>query len=310
MRITNNMMARTFLSNLNSNMAALEKSQYQVYTGKRLTKLSDDPVGILKSMTARTKLYRLEQHKENAKTAETWLTQAETNLMELNKIIASVYEAAVQVTSDTYNPEDKDKTASFIAQMRDHVLDLGNGQESELYIFSGYSTTLRPFSIDANGYISYKGLDMKNIAANDPQRDQVLQFEIGYGVYADVTITGIDFMGEGTDNIYNLMQDFQKALSDPNVDFGSLKHFIDDFSKAQDRVLAQISDIGGRLNRLDMVVTRYEQDKLTYTDMKSRIEDIDEAEAIMNFSMAEMVYQAALNVGARILQPSLLDYIR
>lgn len=310
MRITNHMMTNNFLNNMNANLNTMEKYQYQLYTGRRLMRLSDDPVGILKSMTARVKLYRLEQHKENAESAKTWLTQAETNLMELNKIIASAYESAVQVTSDTYNPEDKDKVASFIAQMRDHVLDLGNGTESELYIFGGYTTTQKPFDVGANGYITYKGQDMNAIAANDPERSQVIKFEIGYGIYTETTINGIDFMGEGTNNIYNMLHDFQTALSDPNVDFASLKHFIGDFTKAQDRVLAQVAEIGGKLNRLDMVVSRYEEDKITYTDMKSRVEDADEAEAIMNFKMAEMIYQSALNVGARILQPSLLDYIR
>jgi len=71
-----------------------------------------------------------------------------------------------------------------------------------------------------------------------------------------------------------------------------------------------MAEIGGRQNRLDMMNTRFEQDTINYTQMKSDVEDLDQAEAIMNYSMAEAVYRAALSVGGRILQPTLVDFLR
>jgi flagellar hook-associated protein 3 FlgL len=44
--------------------------------------------------------------------------------------------------------------------------------------------------------------------------------------------------------------------------------------------------------------------------MQSDVEDLDQGEAIMNFSMMEAVYRAALSVGGRVLPPSLMDFLR
>lgn len=314
MRITNGMLTSNFLKNLNGNVDRMQKYQYQLSTGKKLQNLSEDPVGILKSMTARVKIARLNQHQKNVDSARTFLTQTETNLMELNKLLQSAYETAVQLNNDTYSENDRAATAAYIKELRDHVLDLGNGQESELYIFGGYATTQRPFEI-INGTIHYKEQDMNSIPANDPERDQVIQYEIGHGIYSDVSLTGIEFMGEGDKNIYTVLDDFYNVLNDPSrrPDIsGFIGKIIGTESGPglQDRVLSQIADIGGRINRLDMVENRYATDKLTYTDMMSKVEDVDIAEATMQFMMAEAVYNSALNTGARILQPSLLDYIR
>lgn len=310
MRITTGMMTNNFLTNMNGNINRLVKYQNQLSTGQRMQKLSDDPVGIIRSLSARTKISRLSQHQENIDTGRAWLTQAETNLSELNDIIKKAYEYAVQITSDTYNPDDKAATASFIAQMRDHVLDLGNGQESELYIFGGHTTTQKPFAVGADGYITYKGYSMIGGVIPADEYTQEIKFEIGYEIYTNVTITGMNFMGEDDKNVYNLMHDFTEQLRHPNVDFDSLSHFITDFQNAQDRVLAQISDIGGRINRLDMMEARYATDTITYTDRMSEVADVDVAEAMMYFMMARTVYESSLNTGAQVLQNSLLNYLR
>ena len=45
MRITNAMMTGSYLKNLNMNLTSVDKYQTQVTTGKRITRISDDPVG-------------------------------------------------------------------------------------------------------------------------------------------------------------------------------------------------------------------------------------------------------------------------
>jgi flagellar hook-associated protein 3 FlgL len=55
---------------------------------------------------------------------------------------------------------------------------------------------------------------------------------------------------------------------------------------------------------------RYAQDEINYTQMMSDAEDVDFAEVIMNQKMAEAVYQAALSAGARVIQPTLMDFLR
>jgi len=75
-------------------------------------------------------------------------------------------------------------------------------------------------------------------------------------------------------------------------------------------VVAVMAELGGRQNRLDLIEDRYGQDVINYTQMISDVEDLDQAEAIMWYSMQEAVYRAALSVGSRVIQPTLMDFLR
>ncbi|MDL2224964.1 flagellar hook-associated protein FlgL [Eubacteriales bacterium OttesenSCG-928-M02] len=314
MRITNSMIAHNFLTNLNGNMNRLDKYQYQLATNRRITKLSDDPVGVVKSMEARVKLYRLEQYQKNLDSAETWLTQAETSLMELNSIVTHAYESTVQAASDLNNASDRKALSELIGQLREHIVGLANSKMGESYIFGGFNTGKKPFEADpAAGTITYNGLDMRTLLPTDPdyiaEQEQIVQVEIGYGVRTDMTITGIDFLGVGEENIYGIMSDLYDLLAGSGT-ADEISAQITKLQDAQSTTLAHVAEIGGRLSRIELVQSRYEDDYLNYTETKSKIEDADMAETIMNYKMAESVYLAALQAGAQIIQPNLLSYLR
>ncbi len=77
-----------------------------------------------------------------------------------------------------------------------------------------------------------------------------------------------------------------------------------------DNVIRFRSKMGAIYNRLEAAGDRNTSQNLSMTELLSKSEDIDLAEKMMEFSMMSTVYQASLSTGAKILQPSLLDYIR
>ncbi len=310
MRITTNMMTSSFLTNLNSNLTAMQNYQTQLSTGKRITKLSDDPVGVLGSMNARVKLARLEQYKENVGSAQDILKQTETALKELNKMLQTAYERAVQATSDTYEEGDREAAAAEIAQLKDHILNLGNTKVSNQYVFGGYNSSKEPFTVDAGGNLLYNGLDVTvNSAALQEQAGQNTNIELGYNMTITATINGIQLLGSGTSNIYNLFQEFGDALSN-GASSEELSAYIAKFQNAQADVMSTTAEVGARNNRLTMIENRYEDDEINYTDIKSKVEDVDQADAIMRYKMAESVYLFALKIGSNIIQPTLVDYLK
>ena len=78
----------------------------------------------------------------------------------------------------------------------------------------------------------------------------------------------------------------------------------------EDRLLTARSDVGARMNRLEATKLRYTDDIITYKALKSQVEDVDVAETIMYLKTQEAVYHASLAAGARLIQPSLVDYLR
>ncbi len=68
--------------------------------------------------------------------------------------------------------------------------------------------------------------------------------------------------------------------------------------------------IGGKINRLELTQERLDADKMSFGELQSENEDVDTAEVLIQFSSMEMIYNASLSASAKILQPSLLDFIR
>ena len=68
--------------------------------------------------------------------------------------------------------------------------------------------------------------------------------------------------------------------------------------------------LGARMNRVDLSSNRLDDDFVNFTRLMSLNEDVDMAEAIMNLSNEMSVYQASLATSAKVIQQSLVDYLR
>ncbi len=311
MRVTNSMLLSNYLKNLNRNLDSVGDMQQQMATGKRINKISDDPIGAISVMQMRAKLYKTEQYSKNVDKALSWLDETESSVLELNEVLKSAYDTAVAQSSGTMNAQSKAAAAELIKQLRDHVVSIGNSKSGDKYIFGGYNVTNAPFEVDASGNILYNGIDLTN--DSDPaliaMAEDSVSYSVGFNITLDISINGAKLFGTGENNIYTILDDFYQALeSDASTD--ELGVFITKIQNAQSSVLAVDSEIGGKTNRLELIQSRFEDDVLTYTERKSKLEDVDEAEAIMNYKMAETVYEASLQIGSQIVQLSLVDFLK
>lgn len=79
--------------------------------------------------------------------------------------------------------------------------------------------------------------------------------------------------------------------------------------KAKDDLNVALADHGSRYNRMNMTKAKLEQQQLDTKEAKSDNEDADLGEAYVNFSEADLLYQATLNATSKILGQSLLNFI-
>jgi len=75
------------------------------------------------------------------------------------------------------------------------------------------------------------------------------------------------------------------------------------------RMLSAQATTGARVNGLEMTDGRLGDKVIEATDQHSKIEDLDFAQAISDFMLQEAVYNASLQSAARVLQPSLVDFV-
>ena len=69
-------------------------------------------------------------------------------------------------------------------------------------------------------------------------------------------------------------------------------------------------DVGNRETRLTLTKSRVTEQKTNFKSLKSNNEDIDLEEVVIGYSSAELVYNASLSAASKVVQQTLLDFIR
>lgn len=155
------------------------------------------------------------------------------------------------------------------------------------------------------------GSDALHIASTklDSESKDAISLQVGDGYAMQISEPGTELLGRGSENLYVMLDGFYKALKSGKTG-SELNSYIDKFSGAQNRILSLDAKVGAKVERLGTLSDRYTANVSNYTQMRSDAEDVDMAEAIMNYSSAKTVYDAALASGSQIIQTSLIDFLR
>lgn len=291
MRITNNVLLNNLKRNLAGNLRSMDYYQNQLATGKRISKPSDDPVGLVDSLRLRTRLGECRQFQANVKNAMSWLETTDDTLGSLTSVLNRTYELTVYAANGALEEQEYKALQEEVSQLIEEVAAIANTTHGSRYIFSGTNTTEKTY---AGGV-----WDNANTAA--------IEYEISTGVTIPVNITAEEvFLAKdmlGTlQTVYNHMQ-AQDTTSLSGTDLDALQANID-------QVLSCRALVGARINRLEMTEKRLLEQEINFTKLQMGVEDIDVAETLLNLKNQESVYQASLAVGARIIMPTLMDFIR
>lgn len=303
MRITNSMLANNMLNNIGKNLVRMDKFQNQLATGKKIDKPSDDPVVAARSLKLRTDVGEVEQFKRNANDAISWLNITDDSLSKMNDIMQRARELTVQGSNGTNTPGDTQKIGAEINQLREQMIHLANSTYAGRYIFSGYQTD-KPVIDTTTGNFT---MDVQNF--------ENIRYEIGVGDSININVTGGDLLNMGavatTGSKGALIQTFDKLLLDLNSGNNSgIASALSALDSNMDNISRIRSDVGARQNRLDLTNNRLDADIINFTKLMSENEDVDMAETIMNLQNEENVYRASLSGGAKVIQPSLVDFLR
>lgn len=313
MRVTNTMLINNMVYNLNQNMKSMEKLQYQLATGKKFRVPSDDPIGASKSLKFNTDISKLKQYKRNAEDAMSWLDDTETALGEINEVLKRAYELAVQVANDTYSGEDLLMVREEIEQLKEHLMQIANTTYAGRHIFSGYKTD-KPLFKKENGEIVYN-IDLK--------QNEKFQYNVGLTERIEVNTLGSRVFGmvQGNEYIYegdieepaikpaliDVLDSFSKTLEEE--DSSALTNTISRLQASMEHILSVRAEVGAKMNRLELTTKKLASQINNVTELLSHNEDVDVAETVMYLSMAQNVYMSSLMTGARIIQPTLAQFL-
>ncbi|WP_339147863.1 MULTISPECIES: flagellar hook-associated protein FlgL [unclassified Sutcliffiella] len=292
MRVTQSMLTQNSLRQLSTSYGKMGKLMEQLSTGKKISRPSDDPVVAMKGMYYRTNLTELEQYKRNLSESYAWMENSEAALDHVQSVMHRARELVVQGSNDTYSPEDRQAMAKEIEQLKHDFVQVANTQVAGKYIFNGTAID-KPRITDANDPMS---VSMEN---------SPFEVEVSRGIKLQSNINADNVFNKDMIEIWNGLQ---SALESSDTD--ALKSLMGRFDKAADAISAERSELGARYNRLEMVDNRIGYQEVVATRILSDNEDADIEKVITNLTMQESVHRASLGVGARVIQPSLLDFLR
>ncbi|WP_026684751.1 flagellar hook-associated protein FlgL [Heyndrickxia coagulans] len=297
MRVTQSMLANNFLNNLNTSYSKLAKYQEQLSSGKKINKLSDDPLSAMKGISYRRTVAQVKQYEDNFAEASTWIESTNDGLDEANKVLQRIRELTVEGATDTKTPTDRQSIADEVEQLRDQLVNIANTKVNDKYIFNGTSTTEKPISGDISTFDGSTSLGMNT---------NPVKIELSNGIYLQVNANGANaFSDDLFKDLNHLISDLKSGTSASGFDsyLGKIDGHIDN-------VLSELSQAGARSNRLDLMKDRVTQQETTATKIMAGNEDVDVDKAYTDFSVASGAYIAALKVGAQVIQPTLLDFLK
>jgi len=305
MRITNNMLVNNMMYNMGNNLERLDRIQQQLATGKKIATPSDDPIVASRALKMRTDVAEIAQYKKNVEDAGSWLEVTESTISSVGDILQKARELAVQAGNDATTQSDKQKIATEVTQLRSQIIQLSNTTYAGRYIFSGFKTD-ETLIDESTGFYN---IEVQKTGAG---REDI-KYEIGIGDTININALGSEiFGGAGTaGSTPKMVDDLDKMIAALNGNDGEqIREAITDIQSNIDNTLMIRSDIGARTNRLDLTSNRLLADESTFTKLMSQNEDADMAEVIMKLKNEENVYNASLSGGARIIQPTLVDFIK
>lgn len=320
MRITNNMLVSNMTYNLNGTLQRLEKLQYEAAEGKRFRVPSDDPIGASKSLKFNTDISKVNQYLRNSKDAESWMKETESALKEINEVLKRTYELTNQAANGTNSPEDLQKIRAEITELKGHVVQIGNTTYAGRSIFTGFKTDKDLLNDDGTYNVNI-GLEDDGVT----QMDEVFVYNVGVAERVSVNTLGNKIFGSGDKDyttevtsgeksyLIQMFDDLENALggTPPGpIDPNGLQEALGNVKEAMGQILSVTAEIGAKSNRLELTQSKLEDQLINLTELLSFNEDVSLPEAVMKLNIEENVYRASLAVGARIIQPSLMDFLR
>ncbi len=310
-RVTNGMMVNNFMKNYKNSSNNLNKYYNQLATGKKFRNISENPLDASKSLRLKTILKFNERYKSNAESGIKWLENTDAALNDVNKTLRKARDLAVKGSnSGTMTPDDRDKLKQEVDQLREHLVQIGNSTYGDKYIFNGSKTTLKPY--EDYDSATEDGLNQGHYLANGAISTDAMNREVSQSIQVDINVSGTDVGDGGFSQIFADLNQLSQALNDGagNSNETEIQNSIDRLDGHIENVLAVRGRVGARQQRLELTSERIESQEINYTKVLSETEDVDIPETIMKLKNQENVHRAALSTGARIIQPTLMDFLR
>lgn len=344
MRVGENTTLNVVRDSLNRSRLKMNDLQKQNATLKRVNAPSDDPVGNTKLMTIRNETLDNEQFEKNANLAKAFLNYTDSSLEEVTNLLARAKELALgQASSAANGAESRAMVAQEIKNIQSEITAISNRRLGDRYIFSGYKTNTQPFDSEGNGF--YKG-DQGNILV-EVQKDVFIGMNIpGREIFlgsVDQTKAAPATLDRGlasepgaepgakkptvegekaavpsemasvphedpNQSVFRVLEALRVGLMTNDVD--QIRSTLEPLDKISNRVITTRAQVGARTAGIDSAIANMGKKNVFNAELQSGIEDADVIQVVSDMAREESVLRASLQASNKLIQPTLLEFLR
>lgn len=307
-RITNKLLSDRSINNLRLNLNRLNDLQNKLSSGKNINAPSDDPVNLNRLLNIEDTMKQDERYLDNISNAKSELSTSDSMLGSVTDIIQRVRELSIQASNQTNGPDELTAIREEVQQLLNQTVQIANTKFGDKYIFGGLVTNQPPFT-QAGATITYNGSMSPNHARN---------VEVGSGVTVTVNFSGDDIFGQNNggsqhglvNTLANLINDLNTTIANPvAANYDAIRNRVNNIDTDMNTILSVQTTVGALMNRLDLTENRLQDRQLSLSKEYGSIQDVDLAKVVADLNFQEAVFQTSLSTTARVLQPSLMQYL-
>jgi flagellar hook-associated protein 3 FlgL len=294
MRISQQQLVSSSLQHARTRLEALARAQSVASSGRLVQKLSDDPAKASGILSLRAAQKAREQEAKNASNAATWVSLSDGKLQEAVQSFQRARDLAVRGAS-SLQPVEREAIALELTGLRDELVGIANSRHEGQALFAGTAGGTAVAQVAGSWtYVGDQGAVNRRVGDNE---------------LLAVNQTGDEIFGfSAGDNAFQMIDDVVALVRAGDASgVGSSLTRID---AALGRVLYGNARVGAAGARIERVTTRNLSDQAAIRTELSNLEDVDLVEALSNLKLQETGYQATLTAMAKVLQPSLADFLR
>lgn len=314
MRVTPNMLHRVALNDVDAARGRLARSQEQASSGLRINRPSDDPVGAAQVVGLATDAAAEAQFQRVISAVRGRVGSVENALSETNDLLIRLRELAIQGANGTQDAQTRSLIADEVESIHASLVSQANTKFAGAYVFAGFASATTPFAV--SGTFDRATLTAPAVSfAGDANE---IQAEIDDGVRVGVTLNGQrGFLGDangdnavdpGSENVFAVAQDLWRALV--SNDRAAISATLDRIDRASAQISSERSRIGAVSAALDRAASGLAKRSVDTEQRTSNLRDADLARVVSDMVQQQAALQAGLSAMGRLVQPTLLDFLR
>lgn len=349
MRVADKMNFNQSMKSINKNRHDQLVYQNQAATQKRVNKPSDDPIGASRILEARTQLAGLKQYQRNLLSAKEFVEYSEQSLGQMTDLLIRAKELAIQQSSDgASGPDTRRMVAMEIDQIYEQTVNIANRRFGDRYLFGGYKTEQTPFDMtgeyfgdDAEieveienesylpmnipGSVVFLGKKLNQPIATERQLPLPTEEEGPQAVEmrgpasAETSVastrnnqallnTEDGHWGPQSVNIFEALKDLTISLK--ANDKRGVQDSLDPLNDSLDQINLARAELGSRSSSLRTGLETLQKLEVDKKIVQAEIHDVDMYELVNNLNRTQVQLEASLATSGKLMQSTLLDFLR